>query len=83
MYRNIRNYENVTKMNIQGVGMYDIPAIAPAEYQEAELISFNYAKSCKNPADKAVHFFVDDYQFNRVWNCADDYIPMFRKFKYV
>lgn len=26
MYRDIRNYENVTKMNIQGVGMYDIPA---------------------------------------------------------
>lgn len=70
-------------MNIQGVGMYDIPAIAPAEYQEAELISFNYAKSCKSPADKAVHFFVDDYQFNRVWNCADDYISMLRKFKYV
>lgn len=45
MYRNIRNYENVTKMNIQGVGVYDIPAIAPTEYQEAELISFNYAKS--------------------------------------
>ena len=61
-------------MNIQGVGMYDIPAIAPTEYQEAELISFNYAKSCKSPANKAVHFFVDDYQFNRVWNCADDYI---------
>ena len=58
--------------------MYDIPAIAPAEYQEAELISFNYAKSCKNPANKAVHFFVDDYQFNRVWNCADDYISMLR-----
>ena len=70
-------------MNIQGVGMYGIPAIAPAEYQEAELISFNYAKSCKSPANKAVHFFVDDYQFNRVWNCADDYIPMLRKFKYV
>jgi hypothetical protein len=83
LYRNIRNYENVTKMNIQGVGEYDIPAIAPAEYQEAELISFNYAKSCKSPANKAVHFFVDDYQFNRVWNCADDYISMLRKFRYV
>lgn len=45
-------------MNIQGVGTYDIPAIAPAEYQEAELISFNYAKSCKSPADKAVHFLL-------------------------
>lgn len=36
MYRDIKNYENVTKMNIQGGGMYGIPAIAPAEYQEAE-----------------------------------------------
>ena len=44
---------------------------------------FNYAKTCKEPEKKGVHFFLDDYQFNRLWTDVDRYIPMLQKFRYV
>lgn len=46
-------------------------------------IGFNYAKSCKNPSEKGVHFFLDDYQFCRLWSNIDRYIPMLQRFRYV
>ena len=30
-----------------------------------------------------MHFFLDDYQFTRVWTEPDRYIPMLQRFKYV
>ena len=83
MYRTQRNYENVQRMLFNGIGEYDIPQIESIQFNNAEFIGFNYARSAKNPEDKAVHFFLDDYQFNRVWTDADRYIPMLQRFKYV
>lgn len=83
MYKEQRNYENVQRMLFDGVGRYDIPEIEPTQFDNAEFVGFNYAKSTKNCEDKAVHFFLDDYQFNRVWTDPDKYIPMLQRFKYV
>ncbi len=83
MYRTQRNYENVQRMLFNGIGEYDIPQIESIQFNNAEFIGFNYARSAKNPEDKAVHFFLDDYQFNRVWTDPDRYIPMLQRFKYV
>ena len=30
-----------------------------------------------------MHFFLDDYQFNRLWTSIDRYVPMLSEFKYV
>lgn len=70
-------------MLFDGIGQYDIPGIEPTQFDNAEFIGFNYAKSAKNPESKAVHFFLDDYQFTRVWTDPDRYIPMLQRFKYV
>lgn len=83
MYRTQRNYENAQRMLFDGVGQYSTPVIEPTQFDNAEFIGFNYARSAKNPEDKAVHFFLDDYQFNRVWTDPDRYIPMLQRFKYV
>lgn len=83
MYRAQRNYENVQRMLFDGVGRYDIPELEHTQFDNAEFVGFNYAKSMKNCEDKAVHFFLDDYQFNRVWTDPDKYIPMLQRFKYV
>ncbi len=83
MYKEQRNYENVQRMLFDGVGRYDIPEIEPTQFDNAEFVGSNYAKSTKNCEDKAVHFFLDDYQFNRVWTDPDKYIPMLQRFKYV
>lgn len=83
MYRQCRNYENLTKAKFEGAGPYDIPILTTDSVDADNFIGFNYAKTCKTPSDKGVHFFVDDYQFLRLWSNPDAYIDMLRKFKVV
>ena len=79
MYRTQRNYENVQRMLFDGIGEYDIPQIEPTQFNNAEFIGFNYARNAKEPENKAVHFFLDDYQLpeygqNRIntFRCCSD-----------
>lgn len=80
MYKIIRNYENINKRRYEGCGKYDIPILKLTHSDIADWIGFNYAKSCKHPSEKGIHFFLDDYQFVRVWNRIDDYISVFERF---
>lgn len=82
-YRNQRNCENLNKAIYPGEGKYGIPRIEPTQFKNCDFIGFNYASSCKDPQGKGVHFFLDDYQFNRVWTTPDRYIDLLEKFKYV
>ena len=83
-YRNRRNYENLERRIFDGVGEYGIPQIEPVTYEGGcDWIGFNYAKTCKEPEKKGVHFFLDDYQFNRLWTDIDRYIPLLQRFRYV
>lgn len=83
MYKAQKNYENAQRIIFDGVGQYDMPQIEAAQFDHADFIGFDYAKGEKKPDDKAVHFFLDDYQFNRVWTDPDRYTAMLGKFKYV
>lgn len=83
MYKTQRNYENAQRMLFDGVGQYDIPEIEPTQFDNAEFIGFNYARNAKESENKAVHFFLDDYQFIRVWTDPDRYVPILQRFKYV
>lgn len=52
------------------------PAIPPCDALPEELQGFNYAKSTAD-ADKrgkGCHFFIDDYQFERVWTQPEKYL---------
>ena len=77
------NYLNIQKALFDGIGKYDIPKLKPTRFDTCSIIGFNEAKQCKNRNDKAVHFFLDDYQFERVWNRPDTYVNMLKQFKYV
>jgi len=86
MYRQGRNYENLNRCIFDGTGTYGIPPIEPLSPEKCNIsnfIGFNYAKSCKDPFGKGLHFFVDDYQFSRCWTNPDAYIEMLGKFKAV
>ncbi len=83
VYRQQRNYENLNKAIFEGVGDYGIPAISPASYDVENWISFNYARTCDEPEQHGIHFFIDDYQFNRVWTQPDSYLGMLRRFQAV
>ena len=77
------NFENLDKFIFPGIGQYSIPEIEPVDYDHCEWIPFNFAKTCKNKEELGVHFFIDDYQFARLWNNPPLYLPLLNKFKYV
>ncbi len=78
-------YENTNRIIFDGTGTYDVPVLQPTQLSSlpADIIGFNYAKSCKDPTDRGIHFFLDDYQFVRLWNRPNDYISLLGKFKCV
>lgn len=84
-YREQRAYLNCEKRIFAGAGKYDIPEIEPvdADLTDAELLGFNYALHEKNPENKILHFYLDDYQFERVWSSPDRYLDTLRRFKAV
>lgn len=83
MYRQGRNYENLNKGIFDGTGTYGIPHLFTEQVTADSFIGFNYAKSCKVPFDKGLHFFIDDYQFTRLWSNPDAYLELLRQFKCV
>ena len=80
-YRNTRNYENLQKAMFWGAGEYDIPVLTPVKSIDVEKwVTFNYAKGCKDADKTGVTFFIDDYQFERVWQKPDVYVKMLADF---
>ena len=56
-------------------GFYQMPIIECDNYIPNDIISFNYAKTSDNH-DCGIHFFIDDYQFERLWNSPREYVEV-------
>ena len=83
-YKQVRNYLNLQKGMYRGAGEYDIPVLKPVKEISAEdWIPFNYARTRAHPERDGVHFFIDDYQFERVWLWPSKYLPMLSRFSVV
>lgn len=54
---------------------WQMPIIKRCDCVPNHIIGFNYAKSSKNK-NVGIHFFIDDYQFERVWNYPDKYFDI-------
>lgn len=83
MYRQQRDYENLQRAIFDGAGPYDIPVIAPDDPEVDNWIGFNYAAGCEEPEIHGVHFFVDDYQFVRLWKRPETYAEKLARFQAV
>lgn len=83
--KRVENILNLGLAQFNGVGKYDIPEILPVyEIPEVkEWIGFNYVLTDKEPKGKGVHFFLDDYQFERVWNNPDAYVDKLKNYAVV
>lgn len=81
----VRNIQNLEYADFQADGKYGIPIIKPLKKMPnvKEWIPFNYVLSDKDPRGKGVHFFIHDYQFERVWNNPDDYIDKLKQYECV
>ena len=85
-YQNTRNaYLNQEKWIFEGVGQYDIPAIPPVDVplEGSKFVRFDFAMREQHPEDKIVHFFTDDFVFDRVWNNPERYLPVLERFRAV
>lgn len=54
-------------------GFWQMPIIHCDNFVPEQLIGFNYAKT-NNDKNVGVHFYIDDYQFERVWNYPEKYV---------
>lgn len=58
---------------------WQMPIIENDNYIPKNLIGFNYAKTNKDK-NVGIHFYLDDYQFERVWNDPDIYADMLSEY---
>lgn len=81
-----QNILNLGYAQYDGIGEFDIPEIHPVHIdnlKDIPLQGFNFALKTDHPENVGVHFFLHDYQFERVWKYPDRYIDVLKKFAFV
>ncbi len=77
-YRTLTTY-NLDKIKLSTDKDFDMPVIQNDYFVPIDLISFNYAIKNKSKC-VAIHFYIDDYQFERLWNHPEKYVDIFKKY---
>ena len=79
-YKQTRNWENLQLATfINKAGEYEIPKMLPVtECAVKNWIGFNFARGTdkEERAETGLHFWLDDYQFQRLWADPERYIPL-------
>lgn len=83
--QNILNlsYGQFESDNDMGIPIIKNQDISISEIDNSKLIGFNFAKTSKETKTKGLHFFLHDYQFERVWNFPTRYLEILKNYKYV
>lgn len=61
---------------------WQMPIIECDDYIPQSLVGFNYAMTSEDK-QTGIHFFVDDYQFERVWNDPEKYMGILQPYQCV
>ena len=79
-----RNGHNLGLLTCDTAGDYDTPVIAPVDVSNRILwLSFNCAPTDTHRYAHGIHFFIDDYLFQRVWNDPERYAQMLKEYQAV
>lgn len=68
---------------IRTAGFYQMPIIKAIKDYPSSLLGFNYVLSSKPKAGQGVHFYLDDYQFERIWTEPSRYLDKLSEFDFV
>lgn len=80
----ISRYENNVDFIPEYVeGKFDIPFIKPEKYVETTFVPFNMAGSIYKREEVGIHFFIHDFQFQRLWTMREKYKAMLPEFRAV
>lgn len=85
-HKQTRNYQNLQRWSDFQRTEYDFPVIEPTRHlpKVKEWIGFNYStKQSRDGEATGVHFYLDDYQFERVWNDPDKYCSILQRYAVV
>ena len=84
MERTLNKYRLDFYDSEQAVGYYGFPKVRACHVIPDDLIGFNYVKSWQgDTTGLGVHFFIDDYQFERLWSNPFENIDRLRRFECV
>lgn len=62
-------------------GPFEIPKLTPERFEPVAFVPFSEANRVRSGREKTgLHFFMDDYRFDCVWNFLARYAEMFRQF---
>lgn len=81
-----QNICNLAYAQFDSSNKWGIPDMLPVhieDLKETPLQGFNFALKEKHPENIGCHFFLHDYQFERVWNYPDRYTGVLDRFKFV
>ena len=70
----IIDYSNLSE------GFWQMPIIENDNFIPENLIGFNYAKSSEEK-NVGIHFYLDDYQFERIWSYPEKYIDVLSEYE--
>lgn len=81
-FRDEIEYFNLSKFYPSTSNDYGIPDIQKQDIDIYGLMGFNFCLSSSKKEDKenTIHYFLDDYQFERVWNSPSVYLKILQKF---
>lgn len=73
---------NLELVNIEksSNNFWQMPIIRNDNFIPKDIIGFNYAKTSKKK-NVGIHFYLDDYQFERIWNKPEDYIDILKQYE--
>lgn len=75
------DYYNLDLVDIDNStnNFWQMPIIKKEDFIPSDLIGFNYAKTNKEK-NVGIHFYLDDYQFERIWNDPGEYIDILKEY---
>ncbi len=71
---------DIIDFNTLSNDFWQMPIINNDNCIPSDLIGFNYAKS-SDKKNTGIHFYLDDYQFERVWNNPQEYIEILKQYE--
>lgn len=80
--KTVRTYNMMEFDSERCEGRFQMPTLQPCSINVDRWIGFNYAKT-STEYDCGIHFYLDDYQFERVWTNPEKYINILSNFRAV
>lgn len=79
MSERTNNIYNLNYVDLdQTTGAFQMPVLHPIVYKPERLVGFDHFATAA-PAD-GIHFYLDDYRFERLWKQPQRYIDVLKKF---